>query len=311
MGRDVTIEPMGESRPTAHTALPAFICAILFAGSFVAGKIAADRLGPLTITFLRYVIALTVLVVLLGWQSARPLTLRMRDVPSFIFLGVTGIVGYHYFFFRALTYTAVANTAIINAINPVLTGLLAALFLKERIHRASYVGIAITVLGTVLLVANGMPWVAFRRGLNRGDMLMLAGVLSWSLYSLEVRRLSARYSGYAVTLFATVCGLILLIPLALAEGITRQISTIAPSTWMAIAYMGAAASGLGYLLYNISVGSIGPTRTAGIVNGTVPLLVAILALVAFAEPITLAMGVSGALVLTGLAVTVAAGRRGD
>ena len=291
-------------RTTASPAMPALGCAVLFAGSFVAGKVAADRLGPLTITLLRYVIAFGFLVVLFVRRSTRSLAVRAHDIPLFMFLGATGIVGYHYFFFRALTYTAVANTAIINAVNPVLTGILAGLLLRERIGRRGAAGIIVTVVGTLLLVSKGNPWIVFRGGLNRGDALMLGGVLSWSLYSLVVRRLTTRYSGYTVTFYATSCGLALLIPLALAEGLVNQFAGIEWSTWVAIAYMGVAASGLGYLLYNISVGSIGPTKTAGIVNGTVPLLVAILALVVFAEPITLAMGLSGAMVLAGLGLTI-------
>ena len=49
-------------------------------------------------------------------------------------LGVTGIVAYHYFFFLSLRFTDVANTAIINALSPVVTAIAAAIFIGRMVE---------------------------------------------------------------------------------------------------------------------------------------------------------------------------------
>ena len=64
--------------------------------------------------------------------------------------------------------------------------------------------------------------------------------------------------------------------------------------------MGIGASGLGYLLYNMSIREIGPTRTASFVYSVVAVLVAILAFLFFAEAITAIMIVAAVLILSGL-----------
>jgi drug/metabolite transporter (DMT)-like permease len=71
--------------------------------------------------------------------------------------------------------------------------------------------------------------------------------------------------------------------------------------------MGVGASGIGYLLFNLSVAKIGPTRTAGFVYSLVPVFVAILALLFFAETITLVMIASGGLILLGLRLMMQTG----
>ena len=66
-------------------------------------------------------------------------------------------------------------------------------------------------------------------------------------------------------------------------------------------------SGIGYLLFNLSVAKIGPTRTAGVVYSLVPVFVAILALLFFAEAITFVMIASGGLILIGLRLMMQSG----
>ncbi len=64
--------------------------------------------------------------------------------------------------------------------------------------------------------------------------------------------------------------------------------------------MGICGSGLGYLLYNLSIREIGPTRTSSFVYSVIPIIVAVLALLFFAQTITLVMVASMALILIGL-----------
>ena len=64
--------------------------------------------------------------------------------------------------------------------------------------------------------------------------------------------------------------------------------------------MGVGGSGLGYLLYNHSVHILGPTRTASLVYGTVPVFVALLAYLFFHEGVSGPMLLSGLLIILGL-----------
>ena len=282
------------------------LTSFLFAGSFVAGKYTTVDLGPLTTSLLRYVIAMGVLGLFI-YRSAQPvkaLTVARPDWGAMALLGLFGVVGYHYFFFSSLRYTATANTAIINAFNPVVTGVMAALFIGERLSRRQYGGIVLALLGVLTLLTRGNLTALLTLQLNRGDGLMLCAVLCWVVYSLIIKQLSQRYSGLTITFYAAVAGVGQLLGLASLERWWLQLATLSLASSIAILYMGVAASGIAYLLFNLSIQQVGPTRTASVVYSLVPIFVAGLAWLFFREPLTATMMASMGLILLGVNVVL-------
>ncbi|HSH05420.1 MAG TPA: DMT family transporter, partial [Anaerolineae bacterium] len=106
--------------------------------------------------------------------------------------------------------------------------------------------------------------------------------------------------GVVLTFYAAVMGAFLLLFIAWPEGYVAQVEGMSWRGWLAVFYMGIGASGIGYLLYNLSVPRVGPTRTSGVVYSWVPVWTAVLAFLFFGEPITGEMVGSAALVLIGL-----------
>jgi drug/metabolite transporter (DMT)-like permease len=208
---------------------------------------------------------------------------------------------YQWLFFAALAQTAVAHTAIINALSPIVTAVLAAACIGERLTARNYAGVAAAVAGVLLLLGRGAPGRLLAHPVNRGDLYMLLAVVAWAVYALLVRRLSARLDGWRITFASTGYGLAFLALAAGAGGgLAGQLRSLSAVGWGAILYLGVAASGLGYLLYNQGIARMGPTRTAGIVYSLVPLGVAALAWIWFGEPATWVTAASTALVLAGL-----------
>lgn len=281
-----------------HAVLLPIATSLLFAGSFVAGELTTRELKPLSITLFRYFFALIFLEIVRRLTKPRVPRLSAKEWAAMALLGWTGIVGYHYFFFLALRHTEIANTAIINALSPILTGLLAAYFLGERLSWRNYAGVLLAVLGVWILVARG-EWARIWT-VGKGEQLMFLGLFSWILYSLVVKRLATRLSGFTITYCSTLCGVAWLILLASLESFWNEWREVDSSLFLAILYMGVCASGIGYLVYNLAIIQLGPTQTAGLINSLVPVLVAVLAYLFFAEPITWPMVASTGLILIGM-----------
>ena len=288
-----------------HRVLLPLMTSVLFSGSYIAGKYTTLDLGPLTTTLLRYLIALLFLSGLLLHYKRRALSLRRRDIVPALLLGLFGIVGYHYFFFQSLRYTEVANTAIINALSPVLTSLAAAVLIKERLSRGNYAGVLVAFIGVLLLLSRGDSNTILDLRFNKGDLLMLLSVISWMVYALLIRSMLDRYSGFTLTFYATLFGVVILLVLAPWEAPLADIQEISRASLLAVVYMGICGSGLGYLLYNSSIREIGPTRTSSFVYSVIPLIVAVLALIFFQQPITPIMIVSMIFILIGLRMMLA------
>ncbi|WP_121967825.1 DMT family transporter [Leptolyngbya sp. BC1307] len=283
--------------------LLAVLTSLLFAGSFVAGKYTTGEMGPLLITLLRYIIAAAFLGILV-WQR-QDIGLRIgeasrSDKVCFFLLGTFGVVGYHFFFFSSLRYTAVANSAIINAFNPVVTGFLAAVLLKEKLALRNYAGGAIAVFGVLVLLTNGNLAALLQLQFNQGDLLMLCAVLCWACYSILLRYLGRRYSGLAMSYYGALFGVAQLLLLVVPELSQTGWPSLSWESVAGVFYMGIGASGIGYLLFTLSTQRIGPTKSTSIVHSGVPVWVALLAWLFFAEPVTPWMIVSMGLILLGL-----------
>lgn len=296
--------------------LLAVLTSLLFAGSFVAGKYTTSEMSPLMITLLRYAIASLFLQSLVWYQSKKgkkfntPLKeASLSDKVCLFLLGTTGVVGYHFFFFYSLRYTVVANSAIINAFNPVITGFLAAVLLKETLAVRNYVGGAIAILGVLVLLTDGDLTSLLQLQFNSGDLLMLCAVVCWAFYSILLRHLGKRFSGLAMSYYGAVFGVLQLLVLVLPEVVLLGLPSLSMLSILGILYMGIGASGIGYLLFTISTQRIGPIKSTSIVYSGVPVWVALLALLFFGEPITPWMVVSMGLILLGLRAVLEPARR--
>ena len=125
---------------TLNMAFLPLITSLLLAGAFIAGKFATTDLSPLVTAWLRFAIALGFLSGLAIVSQSSPFRVARSDLFLMVLLGVFGIVGYHYFFFASLQYTTVGNTALIKATNPVITGFIAAIALREKLTPKNYWG---------------------------------------------------------------------------------------------------------------------------------------------------------------------------
>jgi len=280
------------------------VTALTFAGSFVAAKYATSELPPLTITFLRYIVAFIFLTGLLPYYKSSSLKVAGKDIIPLILLGLFGIVGYHFFFFTSLKYTAVANTAIINATSPVITGIIAAIFIGERMRAANYAGIIVALTGVMILLTKGNMGYLFGLNFNLGDILMICAVVCWAVYAILVQRLSGKYGSYTITYYAALFGVIQLLVLALIKDDLRLVASISLKSILSILYMGIIASGIGYFLYNMSIRRIGPTRTSSFVHSFVPVFVTVLGYIFFSEAVTAIIVISALLILVGLHLTL-------
>lgn len=107
------------------------------------------------------------------------------------------------------------EAGIINALAPIVTVILAALFLRERTNRVQILFIILSMAGVVFLMTmKGASAAAFD---VRGTLLMVANMLSYAVYAVLLRRLAGRYSAYLITFYVTAIGFVVFTAVALAQ----------------------------------------------------------------------------------------------
>lgn len=108
--------------------------------------------------------------------------------------------------------------------------------------------------------------------------------------------------------YGALAGVVQLLLLVIPELMQTGWPGLSGASVLGILYMGIGASGIGYLLFTISIQRIGPTKSTSIVYSGVPVWVALLAWLFFQEPVTPWMIVSMGLILVGLRTVLGSGK---
>ncbi|WP_170292079.1 DMT family transporter [Heliobacterium mobile] len=277
-------------------------------GTFVAAKLAVLEAPPFHAASFRFTLATLVLfslVVLQWWGKGRqepfPIPRGSRQIFGLFSLGLTGIFLYNAAFFTGLKFTSAANGSLVIAINPLVTALLSAVMLKERLRPSQVTGLVISFIGVVTVISRGSLEVLQQLSFNPGDMILLGAPLSWALYSILGKKVLGSFSPLVATAYATLFGTVLLIPAALTEELlgigTAHFSL---QGWLAILQLALLGTVLGFVWWYEGIQQIGPGRAAPFIN-MVPLFGCLFGVLLLGEQVTWPQLVGGILVVAGVA----------
>jgi drug/metabolite transporter (DMT)-like permease len=277
---------------------------ILFWGAnYSVVKFALTDLAPLVFTTLRFVLASALLwgVVIVTGESIR---IRRRQWGPVICLALVGTTANQTLFIFGINRTLAGNASLILATAPVFTAVLAAAFHQERSTRRTMAGVILSVAGAGLIVLGSAHGIGLSAGTFTGDLLLLAGAIVWSIYTVGSASLARRYGAIpltAVTMWIGTAGLLVVAAPALRD---QDWTGIRAASWGAVLYSGTCAIGAAYFLWAYCLRQIGSTRTVVYTNVT-PLVALALAWVTLGEVPTPLQLIGGASILAGsLVVTL-------
>jgi len=270
--------------------------AVFWAGAFIAGKFGVEEFSPIALTFLRFFFAsIIIFVVMVKYE--KNWRIKGKDWGTMILLGLVGMVGYHLLFFTALKYTKASNASMLAAINPLLTAVLASLFAGEKIGVKRVGVILLALFGVILTISNWNIDVIRNLTFNKGDLIMLLAVSCWAVYSILVKRAMPKYSPLILTTYSFIVCTIFLIPFVLRENLFGYITKVSWQGWASVLYMAIFPTVIGYLIQQISIREIGPSKTSIFIN-LVPVFSIILAAIILGERITLLSLISAIIIIT-------------
>lgn len=275
------------------------LSALFWGGAFIAGKLSAPFIPPFTLTFLRFSIASIILYGVILVKEKHVYKLKKEDIPIFLFTGIVGMVGYHILFFKACVYTTAINSSIIAASNPIMTAVLSFIFLKDKLSFKRFIGILLSFTGVLLTITNGYISTLSNITFNTGDILMLLAVLCWACYGIYSKKVMPRYSPITLTFYSFLFCTIFLIPFVIYEKPITFIPSIPIYSYIAVLYMSIFASVIGYLVQQMSIKQLGPSKTSIFIN-LVPIFSIILSSIILHETITLVKIFAAILIITGV-----------
>ena len=242
--------------------------------TFLFTKLGLESLDPLSFAHLRIASAVLALVLMAALNARQhgAVCLDFNDHLLAAGLGLLGMACFPFCFSLAMNHTSAANAGLIFGATPVAVAFISRLLGLERLEKRQWQGFFLSFAGiAVILVPRGID---FSLETIRGDLLMVGAMLNWALYTVINRFVRSDRSGLQFTAYGSLWGIAGLTLLSANELAGLPVSQVKPVSWMGGLCAGILGTAISYVIWNNTVQTIGPARTAVYLN-LVPLIAAI------------------------------------
>ncbi|RAK20510.1 EamA domain-containing membrane protein RarD [Anoxybacillus vitaminiphilus] len=237
---------------------------VIWGGNVVAVKILVNAFAPITITALRiFTASLVVFLVLLATKGMRNLT--KKEMGAIFAASLFNVVGHHFFLAIGLTKTTASNAGIILGLSPLITAVLAMLFLGDRFSLLKFSGIFFGFIGVVFIVLHGSTAIG---GISFGDLSIFLSVLSQGISFILIKKMAHAVDTRLLTGWMLLSGSVVLFFISLFSE-PQGLSTLTQgelTAWLVFFASAIFATGLGHMIYNKAIHRIGAAESAIFIN---------------------------------------------
>jgi len=250
---------------------------------------------PLTIVFFRLIIAASFMTLLCYFLNIQE-KIHRQDYKYLFLLAFAEPFCYFLGENFGMQYVSASLASLMVALIPPITPIFAWIFIKEKVCFNQIIGLVISFLGVIVLVAE--DWNL--QGTINGVLLMLLAVLSGTVFTILLRRLVNKYSALTITKWQTIIGMLLYLPLFFLFDFQKFIHTrFVIYDYKNIICLGALASSIAFVFLTMGVKRIGVVRT-NIFTNLIPVFAGVFAFFVLREPLTTAKIIAMLIVLAGL-----------
>ena len=274
------------------TPLELGVLGAIWGASFLFMRVAAKDFGAAPLVEMRLALGALVLLPFL-WRSRASFPLKLW--PKLALIGAINSAIPFVLFAWAAQHAPAGIGAITNAMTVLFTALVGFLFFGEKIGARRAVALLAGFAGVVVL-ANGKT-----AGASIG-WAVLAGCTAAFLYGIGINLVRRHLTGLppaAVAAATLSCAALLILPFAIAQW---PQATIPARSWWSAAMLGVLCTGIAFVMYYRLIARIGASRAAT-VTYLVPLFGVAWAWMLLDEPLTVTMGIAGALILGSVAMS--------
>jgi len=272
----------------------------------VFGRLAVGEISPMLLVSLRWFGAVLLLLVFAHRHVFRDWPTLRGHLPFLAAMGALGFTAFNALFYVAAHSTTAVNIGIIQGSMPMFVLIGAFIAYRSPVSRLQMAGVALTMIGVVIVGTRGSLERLATLTLNHGDLLMVIACSLYAGYAVGLRR---RPAVSALGLFTVLAGAAFLfsLPLAAVELAVGQLQWPTPTGWIVAGLVTLLPSFLAQIFFIQGVALIGPGR-AGVFINLVPVFASIMAVAILSEPFEGFHAIALALVLAGIWLSERAGR---
>lgn len=232
--------------------------------NFAVAKITLQEIPLMSLAFFRFFFAFILLIPFLIAERQK-ISLKRKDLPALIGVGVLMVTFNIAFFYAGLMRTNIISASVLTLAIPVISVILGWLVLKEKIYVVNLAGIILGLLGAILII--GLPFAVL--GISSwssetmfGNFLIILASLSWVIGAILSKRMLATYSTLTVTAIMFLVG-VFTFALPAASEYLQDPGWIGKITYLGvfgITYIAIASSVSAYFLFEWGLAKIGVVK---------------------------------------------------
>ncbi|QWU45978.1 DMT family transporter [Bacillus sp. NP247] len=225
------------------------LAASIWGGMYVVSKYVLDYIPPLTLVWLRFIIAFVVLYMILKIaekKQKKKVTISKKDWLLFAWIGFIG-------YFISITCQFIgtklsdAHTgSLVTSATPAFMVIFAALILKEKLTARRLLSTIIATIGVIIVIG----WDIEIGSYFIGTIILVGAAITWALLSIYVKIASARFSSLVITTYAIFFSLFFITPSMIWEFQSTSIEAINTYVILGILYLGIVSTAGAFFLWN-------------------------------------------------------------
>lgn len=280
----------------------AVLATMVWAGNFVISKGVSQLIGPITLAFFRWSLA-TMIIIPIAWSSYKKEKQFIKENIRYLFwVSLSGIALFNTCIYVSGHFTSAINMALIGTTSsPIFATIFAIVFLKEKISITRLIGLAICIIGILVLLSKGSLEKLMALHFGVGDLWILAAGFCFAIYSVLVRKKPTTISSLHFLMLIFSMGAIMLFPFFLIEIWYLPKPQFTAPLIGSILYLGFGTSVVAFLCWNIALQKLGTSRTVLFGNLT-PIFSTLEAVLILGEKMSSTHIISGLLVIFGLVI---------
>lgn len=283
-------------------ALPAYFflatATLCWGANAVLGRLAVDNISPLLLVTSRWLGVALLIVVFLRGPLKRDWPILKQHLGYLVALGSFGFTFFNALFYIAAHTTEAINIGILQGSIPIFVVLGTFLFYRQRVTLLQALGIALTVLGVMLIAGQGSLARLAALEIQEGDFLM---ILACALYAGYAVGLQKRPKVSPISLFSimALAALAASLPFSVGEYLLGNFQAPTAQGWLVILLVTLFPSFLAQIFFIKGVDALGPSR-AGVFANLVPVYASVMAVLFLGESFETFHAAALVLVLSGI-----------
>ncbi len=237
----------------------------ILATVYPATKRISASVNPLTISFFRYFFGvLPLLPFYLAERRRGRRRIVSRDLLFMTLLGFLGVGMFSICMTLGVKLSSASSGSLLTNSQPIFTTLLAPLIIGEDSSLLRAAGALAGVGGVFLIVSGGQPLAdILGQQYFLGNVILVGGSLSVSVYSILLKRYVVRYGGFVPTFVSMLAGMLFLLVALLAVEQGATFAELRVEHLPYLLYIGAVGTALVYPLFNLALKANGVVRAVG------------------------------------------------